>query len=44
LAYPDCGPSETVHVVASTPKPRLIELEMVRAGNQRLLSGDLAAD
>jgi hypothetical protein len=38
------GPSETVHVVAFTPKPRLIELEMVRAGNQRLLSGDLARE
>jgi hypothetical protein len=34
--------NETVHVVAFTPKPRLIELEMVPAGNQRLLSGDLA--
>jgi hypothetical protein len=38
------GPSETVHVVAFTPKPRLIELEMVRVGNQRLLSGDLARE
>lgn len=32
------GPGETVHVVAFTPKPRMIELEMVRAGNQQLLS------
>jgi len=38
------GPSATVHVVAFTPKPRLIALEMVRAGNQRLLSGDLARE
>jgi hypothetical protein len=36
------GASETVHMVAFTPKPRLIELEMVPAGNLRLLSGDLA--
>jgi hypothetical protein len=32
--------SETVHVVAFTPKPRLIQLEMVAAGNQRLVAGD----
>jgi hypothetical protein len=30
--------------VAFTPKPRLIELEMVREGNQRLVSGDLARE
>jgi hypothetical protein len=34
------GPSETVHVVAFTPKPRLIQLEMVPAGNQRLVADD----
>lgn len=33
--------SETVHVVAFTPKPRLIQLELVPAGNQRLASGDI---
>lgn len=38
------GPGETVHVVAFTPKPRLIELEMVSAGTQRLLSDDLARE
>jgi hypothetical protein len=32
--------SETVHIVAFTPKPRLIQLEMVPAGNQRLAAGD----
>jgi hypothetical protein len=32
--------SETVHVVAFTPKPKLIQLEMVPAGNQRLVAGD----
>ena len=35
------GASATVHIVAFTPKPRLIELEMIPAGNLRLLSGDL---
>jgi hypothetical protein len=34
--------SETIHIVAFTPKPTLIQLEMVPAGSQRLLSGDLA--
>ena len=34
--------SETVHVVAFTPKPRLIQLEMVPAGNQRLVAGESA--
>jgi hypothetical protein len=38
------GPGETVHVVAFTPKPRLIELEMVSAGTQRLLNDDLARE
>jgi hypothetical protein len=33
--------SETVHIVAFTPKPRLIQLEMVPAGNQRLAAGDI---
>jgi hypothetical protein len=32
--------SETVHIVAFTPKPKLIQLEMVPAGNQRLVAGD----
>jgi len=32
--------SETVHV-AFTPKPRLIQLEMVPAGNPRLAAGDI---
>jgi hypothetical protein len=32
--------SETVHIVAFTPKPRLIQLEMVPAGNQRLVAGE----
>lgn len=31
---------ETVHIVAFTPKPRLIQLEMVPAGNQRLVAGE----
>jgi hypothetical protein len=33
------GRGETIHLVAITPKPRLIELEMVRAGTQGVLSG-----
>jgi hypothetical protein len=32
--------SETVHIVAFTPKPRLIQLEMVPAGSLRLVAGD----
>jgi hypothetical protein len=32
--------SETVHIVAFTPKPRLIQLEMVPAGTQRVVSGE----
>lgn len=32
--------SATVHVVAFTPKPRLIQLEMVPAGHQQLVTGD----
>lgn len=35
------GARGTVHIVAFTPKPRLIELEMTPAGNQPLRSGDL---
>jgi hypothetical protein len=37
------GRGETVHLVAFTPKPRLIELEMVRAGTQGVLSGGALA-
>jgi hypothetical protein len=33
--------SGTVHVVAFTPKPKLIQLEMVPAGNHRLSTGDI---
>jgi hypothetical protein len=33
--------AETVHIVAFTPKPRLIQLEMVPAGKPRLLAGDV---
>lgn len=36
------GASETVQVVAFTPKPRLIGLEMTPAGAQRVVAGDLA--
>lgn len=36
------GMSETIHVVAFTPKPRLIQLEMVPSGNQTLMSSDHA--
>lgn len=32
--------SETVHIVAFTPKPRLIQLDLVPAGSQRLVAGD----
>lgn len=32
--------SETIHVVAFTPKPRLIQVAMVPAGSQRLVAGD----
>jgi hypothetical protein len=34
--------SETVHVVAFTPKPRLIELELLPVGEQQVLVGDVA--
>jgi hypothetical protein len=35
------GASETVHFVAFTPAPRLIELELVPAGEHRVLIGEL---
>ncbi|HWN56060.1 MAG TPA: hypothetical protein VNP91_13190 [Methylomirabilota bacterium] len=35
------GPSQTVHVVAFTPKPRLIELELVPVGQQQAQVGEL---
>ena|SRR3989442_1763347 len=35
------GASETVHVVAFTPKPRLIQLELAPAGEQKVLVGEL---
>jgi hypothetical protein len=36
------GSGETVHVVAFTPKPRLIRLELAPAGEQKVLVGELA--
>jgi hypothetical protein len=36
------GAGETVHYVAFTPEPRLIELELTPAGEQRVLVGNLA--
>jgi hypothetical protein len=36
------GASETVHIVAFTPKPRLIELEIVPAGERKVFVGDAA--
>lgn len=36
------GASETVHTVAFTPTPRLIELELVPSGEHRVLVGELA--
>ena len=36
------GASETVQVVAFTPKPRLIRLEVTPAGAQRVVAADLA--
>ena len=36
------GARETVHYVAFTPEPRLIQLEMVPAGEQEVLVGELA--
>ena len=34
------GASQTVHIVAFMPKPRLIQLELVPVGNRRLEAGD----
>jgi hypothetical protein len=36
------GASETVHIIAFTPTPRLIQLEFVPEGEQKVLIGDLA--
>jgi hypothetical protein len=36
------GASETVHIVAFTPKPRLIKLELAPAGEHKVLIGELA--
>jgi hypothetical protein len=36
------GASETVHIVAFTPTPRLIQLELAPAGEQKVLIGELA--
>jgi hypothetical protein len=36
------GASETVHYVAFTPEPRLIQLELAPAGEQKVLVGELA--
>jgi hypothetical protein len=36
------GASETVHTVVFTPTPRLIQLELVPAGEHRVLVGELA--
>ena len=36
------GASETVHIVAFTPTPRIIELELVPAGEHKVLIGNLA--
>src|SRR5262245_66074592 len=35
------GASETIHIVAFTPEPRLIELEFTPAGEQKLRIGEL---
>lgn len=35
------GSRETIHMVAFTPAPRIIELEMVPAGTNRVMIGDL---
>ena len=35
------GKHETVHMVAFTPAPRLVQLEVVPAGEQKILVGDL---
>ena len=36
------GASETVHFVAFTPAPRLIQLELAPAGEQKVIIGDVA--
>jgi hypothetical protein len=36
------GASETVHTVAFTPTPRLIQLELAPAGEHKVLIGELA--
>jgi hypothetical protein len=36
------GASETVHTVAFTPTPRIVQLELVPAGEHRVLVGELA--
>jgi hypothetical protein len=36
------GASETIHVVAFTPTPRLIQLEMMPAGEHKVLVGEFA--
>ena len=36
------GASETVHFVAFTPEPRLIELELTPAGDQKVVIGEIA--
>ena len=36
------GASETVHIVAFTPMPRLIQLELAPAGEHKVLIGELA--
>jgi len=36
------GASETVHIVAFTPTPRLIQLELAPAGEHKVLIGELA--
>jgi hypothetical protein len=36
------GASETVHIVAFTPAPRLIKLEVIPAGEHKVLIGELA--
>jgi hypothetical protein len=36
------GASETVHIVAFTPTPRLIKLELAQVGEHKVLVGELA--
>ena len=36
------GRSETVHFIAFTPTPRLIQVDLLAAGNQRVMVGDQA--